>query len=82
MKTIHWRFLNSCVNYEITGTEGDLIMTEVDTVKKYMRKMDALMLDLIAEVDIGSLPEEAGKAIMVISSKISEALKILESEED
>lgn len=57
-------------------------MTEVDTVKKYMRKMDALMLDLIAEVDIGSLPEEAGKAIMVISSKISEALKILESEED
>jgi len=57
-------------------------MTEVDTVKKYMRKMDALMLDLIAEVDIGSLAEEAGKAIMVISSKITEALKILESEED
>jgi hypothetical protein len=57
-------------------------MTEVDTAKKYLRKMDALMLDLTTEVDIDSLPEEAGKAIMVISSKISEALKILESEED
>ena len=57
-------------------------MTEVDTAKKYLRKMDALMLDLTTEVDIDGLAEEAGKAIMVISSKISEALKILESEED
>lgn len=57
-------------------------MTEVDTAKKYLRKMDALMLDLTTEVGIDSLPEEAGKAIMVISGKISEALKILESEED
>ncbi len=57
-------------------------MTEVDTAKKYLRKMDALMLDLTTEVDIDGLPEEAGKAIMIISSKISEALRILESEED
>jgi hypothetical protein len=57
-------------------------MTEVDTAKKYLRKMDALMLDLTTEVDIDDLPEEAGKAIMIISSKISEALRILESEGD
>ncbi len=57
-------------------------MTEVDTAKKYLRKMDALMLDLATEVDIDGLPEEVGKTIMLISTKISEALKILESEED
>ncbi len=57
-------------------------MTEVDTAKKYLRKMDALMLDLTTEVDIEGLPEEAGKAIMVISTKISEALRVLESEGD
>jgi hypothetical protein len=57
-------------------------MTEVDTAKKYLRKMDALMLDLTTEVDIDGLPEEAGKAIMVISIKISEALRVLESEGD
>jgi hypothetical protein len=57
-------------------------MTEVDTAKKYLRKMDALMLDLATEVDIDGLPEEVGKTIMLISTKISEALKMLESEED
>jgi hypothetical protein len=62
--------------------KGDLIMTEIDIAKRYLRKMDALMLDLSTEVDIDSLPEEAGKAIMMISSKIKEALNILESEED
>lgn len=57
-------------------------MTEVDTAKKYLRKMDALMLDLATEIDIDGLPEEAGKTIMLISTTISEALKMLESEED
>lgn len=57
-------------------------MTEIDTTKKYLRKMDALMLDLTTEVDIDSLPEGAAKAIMTISIKISEVLRILESEGD
>ena len=57
-------------------------MTEVDTAKKYLRKMDALMLDLTTEVDIDNLSEEVGKAIMVISTKISEALRILDFEGD
>jgi hypothetical protein len=57
-------------------------MTEIDIVKRYLRKIDALMLDLTTEVDVGSLPDEVGKAIMVILSKVNEALRILESEGD
>ena len=63
-------------------SQGGLPMTEVDTAKKYLRKMDALMLDLTTEVGIDRLPAEAGRAIILISSKISEALKILEFEVD
>ncbi len=81
MEMIHEQFLKSYVSCEIIGDEGDLIMTEVDTAKKYLRKLDALMLDLTTEVDIDSLPKEAGKVIMIISTKISEALKILKEED-
>jgi hypothetical protein len=69
------------VSCEIIGDEGDMIMTEVDTAKKYLRKLDALMLDLTIEVDIDNLPEKVGKVIMIISTKINEALKILEEED-
>jgi len=57
-------------------------MTEIDTVKKYLRKIDGLMLDLTTEVDTDGLPEEAGKAIVMIINKVKQALEILESEED
>ncbi len=57
-------------------------MTEIDIVKRYLRKIDALMLDLTTEVDVGSLPDEVRKAIMVILSKVNETLRILESEGD
>ena len=57
-------------------------MTEIDTAKKYLSKIDGLMLDLTTEVDIDGLPEEAGKAIVMIINKVKQALEILESEED
>ena len=57
-------------------------MTEIDTAKKYLRKIDGLMLDLTTEVDIDGLPEEARKAIVMIINKVKQALEILESEED
>jgi len=57
-------------------------MTEIDTARRYLRKMDALMLDLTTEVDTDILPDEARRAIMIISIEIGEALKVLESEED
>jgi hypothetical protein len=57
-------------------------MTEIDKAKKYLRKIDALMLDLTNEVDVYGLPDEAGKVIIMITNKVKEVLKILESEED
>ncbi len=81
METSREQFLKSYVSCEIIGDEGDMIMTEVDTAKKYLRKLDALMLDLTIEVDIDNLPEKVGKVIMIISTKINEALKILEEED-
>ncbi|HLE25870.1 MAG TPA: hypothetical protein VI935_09510 [Thermodesulfobacteriota bacterium] len=57
-------------------------MTKIDTAKRFLRKIDALMLDLTTEVDIDGLPEEAGKAIVMITNNVKLALEILESEED
>ncbi|MCI0454399.1 MAG: hypothetical protein L0Y68_05330 [Candidatus Dadabacteria bacterium] len=57
-------------------------MTEIDTAKKYLRKIDAIILDLTTEVDVDGLPDEVGKAIIMITNKVKEALEILESEED
>jgi len=62
--------------------EGGLNMTKIDTAKRFLRKIDALMLDLTTEVDIDGLPEEAGKAIVMITNNVKLALEILESEED
>jgi hypothetical protein len=56
-------------------------MTEIDIAKKYLRKIDVLLIDLTNEVSVDGLPDEAGKAIIIIANKVKKALEILELEE-